>query len=281
MSNPSRFVIKDKVLQEQLDEKGIIVAGVLNTVDFEALKQLFLDTHKEILDAPQEVFYVSVNLKNRAEKEKIDVAVGKLLSPYFNKTFASYKRLVSAFQIKPISIESEVPVHQDWTLTDEEEHFSVTVWIPLCDTTINNGTLYALEGSHRKFKNLRGPGFRYPFTQVGKLIQSRMTPYVFEKGSMVVFYSNLVHYSPPNMSHHYRASAISAIIPSEAPVKLYFRNEQDNCIEVYQVPDDFYLKYEDFLQQKDLRPAGTLLGRLPISEMLPELNERSLADLMR
>ena len=57
-----------------------------------------------------------------------------------------------------------LPLHQDWSVVEEDKYQTLFVWCPLIDVSVLNGGLFVLPGSHRYFASLRSgsyPSNRY------------------------------------------------------------------------------------------------------------------------
>jgi len=105
---------------------------------------------------------------------------------------------------------SKVPWHQDKGYLDSEaeETPMVNFWIPLVDTTKENGCLEVIPGSHKRgLKPHGGPG------QVGKpaIADENLPPgpivaCPISRGGAIAFHPKLVHRSRPNRSQEIRWS---------------------------------------------------------------------------
>jgi ectoine hydroxylase-related dioxygenase (phytanoyl-CoA dioxygenase family) len=102
-----------------------------------------------------------------------------------------------------------VPLHQDWSLVDEDKYRSATVWLPLCDSVVANGAIHAIDGSHEMKAYPRGGTIHGKYEHLHEELKGMMKPYECEAGTIMLFDSRVLHYSPPNLSKKYRISVIN------------------------------------------------------------------------
>nr|XP_023018792.1 phytanoyl-CoA dioxygenase domain-containing protein 1-like [Leptinotarsa decemlineata] len=103
---------------------------------------------------------------------------------------------------------SEVMAHQDATYIHTEPTSCVGFWIPLDDTTIENGCLWFSRGSHKSGvhrRYIRNPDKTSEdllvFTSPAPYYQkSNFTAVPVKKGSCILIHGQVVHFSEPNKS---------------------------------------------------------------------------------
>src|SRR5690606_38611925 len=131
-----------------------------------------------------------------------------------------------------------------WSYIDESRNDSYAIWLPLQDLNENNGALHMIPGSH-KFKNgVRGPGVFCPFYEEHQWLQDHYGKALYLKaGEAVVWQHQVLHYSPPNLSNTSRIAATAIIVPRDEKIIHYFKPEEDDKVEVYEIEDDFFFHY--------------------------------------
>ena len=107
-------------------------------------------------------------------KQKINREVEILYGSKVDSTFHHIKKLGNSFLTKPSGAGGRMPVHQDWTVVDEDKFCSVTIWVPLQDVNENNGAMKVLPGSHRFSKTLRAPTLPNEFNGISDLVLEKM-----------------------------------------------------------------------------------------------------------
>lgn len=127
----------------------------------------------------------------------------------------------SMYIFKQPSIGGEVSIHRDSTFLYTTPESCIGLWLALEDSTLENGCLWAVPGSHtdgpvqRRFKrksDQSGVEFSGPDEAKYKLEQD-FVPLPVSAGTLVVLHGSLVHYSAPNTSsksrHAYSVHYIS------------------------------------------------------------------------
>ncbi len=108
-----------------------------------------------------------------------------------------------------------VPWHQDKSYwPDANSNPVITVWIPLVDSTHENGCLHLIPGTHRKRvighhrENYSGTGFLEMNLKVveREAKKRQIVALPMTKGSAILFNDRLLHSSTPNNSDHVRWS---------------------------------------------------------------------------
>ena len=103
---------------------------------------------------------------------------------------------------------TEVPWHQDVAFLDPDalQVPMINVWIPLVDTTIRNGCLTVLAGSHRTGVHLHGRLPEYPNAGIldGHVPDGRAVACEVGRGGFVLFHNRTVHSTFPNRSETVR-----------------------------------------------------------------------------
>jgi ectoine hydroxylase-related dioxygenase (phytanoyl-CoA dioxygenase family) len=115
----------------------------------------------------------------------------------------------------PIVAAGAVPWHQDKSYwPDANSNPVITVWIPLVDSTHENGCLHLIPGTHRKkvirFHAEQRTGTAYTETDLDVVRQESARRQIIAlpvpAGSAILFNDRLLHSSTPNNSDHVRWS---------------------------------------------------------------------------
>lgn len=254
-------VFKDKKLQKEFELKGFVVIPFLSEEEVEMLKQQYSDQVKET----PEGFYSTSFSKDEAVKNNLINGVDELFDEKTNGLFQSIKKLGSCYLNKSPGPQGEMPIHQDWTVVNEPEFDSITIWVPLCDVDENNGAMQVLEGSHRFGDALRSPSLTNPFLNVQNEIRNDLKTISMKAGQAMIFSQALLHASPPNKSSENRLVVTYGLIPSEAQLLFYHKNEY-GLVEKYEVNTDFFQKYNTQIGQKPTE--GKIIEQINYKESL-------------
>jgi len=147
--------------------------------------------------------------------------------------------------VKESGENSIMKIHQDWSYVEEAHYQSFAIWFPLSDLTQKNGALSMIPKSHLYGNHDRGPGVHCPFYENEEyLIQNFGKCLYLKKGQPVVWEHHLLHYSPPNLSEETRIAVTAIIVPKDIPVYHYFKNEEENLLEQFEIETDFYFNYK-------------------------------------
>ena len=224
-------VLKDEILQQELNREGIIQFPFLDDLALAELVKLYETMHPETPVGPIPGFYVSVHSPDLNYKLQIQNEINKTISPFCETVFKNYTCVNTAMLVKSASPESELIFHQDWNATDETKFASYTLWIPLIDTTIENGTLFAAKRTHRLGPTYRSASLPSVYSQIGNTIAKYLVPFELKAGNAVLFDKAILHQSPPNYGNRVRPTIVSTVIHSNAVYITYaFSSENKNEI---------------------------------------------------
>ncbi|GAB5538261.1 MAG: hypothetical protein Salg2KO_03640 [Salibacteraceae bacterium] len=260
MDNKTVSVIKDifieQALQRKLDRDGIVCFKLPKAQLVDDCAHVLESLAPPVPEAMKKVFYSGVMDNDVEQKHKISNALRDVIEPVFKSMIKGYTFISFSYMVKGAGEKSMLDIHQDWTITDEQKGWSYILWIPLIDSTIANGTMYALRGSHRFPDNIRGGGIFPKYMANRELAMKHMVPYTVKRGEAVIFNSRLIHFSPNNTTDKGRMTAAGTLAPIGLPIKLHNGSLVDGNLKVkaYNVPADFYLNYTNFMAQKDEAP---------------------------
>jgi len=238
-------IFNDENLQRQFDRDGFVVIPLLSAAEVEKLTAFFKELHPEL---PKQKFYSSTFSDNPEFKNSITAFAEHLYAPKVDALFHDIKKLGSSFLCKSTGAESKMPVHQDWTVVDESKYCSVTVWVPLVDTDETNGAIRVLRGSHTFTNTLRSPNLPSEYENVKDEIWNELEALPMKAGEAFIFNHALIHASFPNTSSKERLAITYGLIPKEAQLHLYLKNNAGK-IEKYKMPDDMFPRYNNIGEQ--------------------------------
>lgn len=157
-----------------------------------------------------------------------------------------------AYQVKPCSDQSDLQIHQDSTVIDEEKDYCLFIWIPFCDVNETNGPIWTMDGSHLWGNTQRSLGVPWNFLKHVDLLRKYMHPVLVNAGDVMVFDPALVHCSTPNFSDKVRHAITITVLRKNYQLVYYFKNKNGEAgtIEKYEVDENFYYGY-DFISQPD------------------------------
>lgn len=230
------FIAEDD--SEKFSRVGFLRKKLLQGPDISTLVNLY---HSYFPEGSQN-FYSSTFLKDiEAKKEMSNRLVG-LLNPAVEKLFKDYKVLGAQFLVKNPGEGGLLPFHQDWTIVDEENHRSITVWISLNDVTERNGAIKVVPYSHEYSRTPRGPGNFDALANIQDILDIHSHTLNMEQGEAFIFDHSIMHGSGINTTDTPRIAVAFGLVPKEADLVFYHKKD-NHTFEKYHVPDDFFLTF--------------------------------------
>ncbi len=252
-------ILQDAALQQELDREGVVTFPFLSADALAALRAFYHRLHPTVPQGPIKGFYVSVHSANLDYKLEIQNEVNRIIHPFCEQNFKHYLRANTAMLVKSASPESELVFHQDWNATDETQFRAYTFWVPLIDTTIENGTLFVAKRTHRIGPTYRSALLPSIYSQIGSTIAKYLVPYEVKAGNAVLFDKSVLHQSPPNFGTEVRPTVVSTIIHQDARYLTYAFNPNDKTtIEAYEVAHDYLQYYTSFFEDSIHLPANAI-----------------------
>lgn len=261
-------IFQDAELQKHFDEKGYVKVPFLNKEQIEELDKLFDELHPEL---PSEGFISGSYSSDMEYKQKSSDHIKRVFTESYERIFKNYTAFGGSFLFKMPSENSDLVLHQDWTIVDEEKAVALNCWVPLCDTDINNGTLMVLPGSqYSNFPVHRAPTLDFFFNGNDDMVREKLVPMNAKAGEAVILNQSLVHYSPPNLSGKIRKAITAGVKTKGAPMKFYYydRAAAQPKLDVYDMDENFLIMFENFgtdifLPPKHGKKVATIDYKLP------------------
>lgn len=274
-------VLKNKELQQELNREGVVQFPFLNADALRELTELYETLHPEIPVGPVKNFYVSTHSSNIDYKLKIESEVRKIIEPACKIYFKQYKLVTSALIIKSPSSESELGIHQDWTVVDELQYASYGLWIPLVDITIENGAIFVLKRSHRIGPTYRHTALPSVYSNIGDAAEKYLVPCEVKAGEAILFNQALLHKSSPNLSQHPRPSTVSTILPEHAPYLMYSPSTKPGNLNAWALKDDYVQRFHSFFEDSVPVPADAVLTVLNVPADFTPLSRDEFENLYK
>lgn len=251
---------KDSLLQEQIDAIGFVKVPLLNAEEVKDIKQYLLGQTPLEEMTKQYGFTSAVWISNSDTKTHLDAKVRGIVHAKLSTILEDFKALIYSAIGKGIGEKSELSLHQDWSVVDEEKDYSLSLWIPLSDSTLENGAIHFLEGSHKTHPSIRCGSVSHEYGDPETII-NQMNCVEVKAGEALIFYSRVLHYTPNNYSNQMRFAVISCLVSETAEIVQYYK-VSDTQLEVYKMEETFYNKYDNFLEQIDQKPNGIKIGEV-------------------
>jgi ectoine hydroxylase-related dioxygenase (phytanoyl-CoA dioxygenase family) len=219
-----------------LANDGYALIPLLDEAEVQALKAFF--ERKKAAEVDR--FYASVHSPDLDFRMEMDAKIREVLQPKLSQLLNEAELLGSSFIAKPKGGAGILPPHADWNIVDERFFRSYNLWIPLVDTTVANGAVHIIPGSHNWWDYFRGPGIPNPFAAHKDLIWKAMQPLEMKAGTALLYDHRLLHASPINQTDELRLACVSGIKPKAAKMFFYLQDQQG--IKAYKSTPEFYMQ---------------------------------------
>lgn len=267
-----RPVFRDAHLQAQFDRKGYVQTPFLDATQVEALKQAYFDTlgqsggsllaQEADFKSNSEVTYDFTFIdRNPAYKRLVYDTLADALDAPQSRLLDNYRPIIANF-IRKKPGGGEVPLHQNWAFVDERRCTSVSIWCPLVDSNADNGTLQFVDGSHKRFAEVRGPMVPWELNAIQRqIIAEQLTPAQnIQAGQAVVLDDSIVHYSNINRTDGLRLAIQLILVPREEPTIHFHMNPQHSPdrVEKLEVDVDFFMAFHPWKKPENFKLLDTL-----------------------
>ncbi len=243
-------LFKDQERQAFFEREGYAVFPLLEPDEAADLKNYYESLGLE--DEKGFGFHVSMDQKDKEMCRAVREKIWSVALPRLNEHLKDFKPFVASYVAKEVNPKGVVPAHQDWSFVDQEEegYCSLTCWIALVDTSLNNGGMGVIKGSHKLMMNHRpspSPQCPVPLSEHMFSIFPYLHTIDMKAGEVLLFDNRTFHASPPNTSDSIRLAAGVGITQKDAKLVHYYMKPDGNFKTMlrYNVDEDFFLKYEN------------------------------------
>jgi hypothetical protein len=188
-----------------------------------------------------------------------------LLKPTYGKLFINFKYTAVLIVAKFFGQNSAFGIHQDNTILNEIIYTPLTVWIPLQDTSLENGCLCVVPKSQKFAFPYRGISFKGQFQDIENEIKPYLLPIFMKAGDILIFDNRMFHYSPPNTLNKPRVVAMNHIFHEDADILTCFKKDELSPIEIYKQTEDYLLTYKDFKNVPTFADSGIKINELYVN----------------
>ncbi len=234
-------IFRDKQTEEKFQRDGYVVLDFMSAKQAQTIASKFYETHQQT----PEGFYADAF--NPDDKLKADIfkRADDIMAPRLNEVFYDYKKLGCTFLSKSPGDKGKVGVHQDWTIVDERQYYSATIWIPVVDVNEQNGALKVLPGSHLFFQAYRSNNIPYGYRGHEEMIWENMITVPMKGGQAFILNHAVIHASGSNVTNAERLVIAYGVTHVNAALTFYHKQKEDpgNLVEQYAMPDDFFQQY--------------------------------------
>ncbi|MBS1595193.1 MAG: phytanoyl-CoA dioxygenase family protein [Bacteroidetes bacterium] len=232
--------LNDPALERELQDTGYIrIPHFLSAAEVTALLDIYRRNHP----APEPDAGMWNSLYNQSEDGAMSMSeqILHILRPRLDALFVSYYAPVGTFMSKNNNKYSECDLHRDFSIADEEQYQYRNLWMPLVDTTLQNGALFALPGSHRVFDYMLPMFCEWPYRgMLTELIPLAQT-IECQAGDLVIYLDKTLHGSHVNHSGHSRPVVHFGALHPDVEMRFHWLDRAAQRVRAYLVPFSFYL----------------------------------------
>lgn len=211
-------------------------------------------------------------------RSRILASVGEIIAPAVGSVVDDYRIIGAGFRVKQVGPDSELPLHQDPTQVDEERSWLMNIIIPIVDTSIDNGALKVVPGSHKIMRQLRSLDLedRAETLELDAVLEPLVETLPMQAGDAIFYLQSVLHGSGANLTANPRPLMLGTVMERNTPVTVYFRQaDRPRMFDRYEVPDNYFNQMEDFDRDHKLRPnVGRFTGEIE------DLHDRSRDELL-
>jgi ectoine hydroxylase-related dioxygenase (phytanoyl-CoA dioxygenase family) len=246
-----RPLFKNSLLQEEMDCRGFVVMPLLRESQIRGLRRLY---DEFINQASISDLYESSRHNSLETNQQINQAICAEIEATLKDSFDACQFFGGTFMVKSHQDSTVLPLHQDWSVVEENEYGTAFIWCPLQDVDAFNGGIFVLKGSHKYFNGIRSgsyPSNRYilPYE-----LHHCTTNIPLKAGEAIIYFDRLFHGSHSNQSTGDRIVVTGRVVEREARL-VYFHKRNEDEVDVYPADPAFYLSHIDTLAKGRL-PSG-------------------------
>ncbi|MFT5827565.1 MAG: hypothetical protein ACI9AB_000512, partial [Urechidicola sp.] len=201
-----KALFKDENKQKFFEKNGYVKFPMLDIEEVDVLKKFFYEEDLRVLSGYG--FNMSMENEDKQKVARIREKIYEIALPKAMEHFYNAKVIAGSFVVKEKNPQGVVPPHQDWTFVENEgEYYSVTCWIPLVPTKLENGYMGVIKGSHLMYDNIRpspSPQVPTPLMEHLFTIFPYLEMFEMQPGEALIFDHRTFHASSPNITDNPR-----------------------------------------------------------------------------
>jgi len=278
-------IFGDCNLQAEYEEKGFAKATLLSDQQVGHLLAEVAKLHPDdgfapsVSAGPSLPYHVTFLDSNKSYRRAVFQLVGDFFTDKLKQVLPDYYILNTSLVIKPPG-SGMFEVHHDWGFVADLAIKCMTVWCPLVDTSIENGTIHVLPGSHQLIQEFRAPNVSSYFDDFPDAIIERwLEPIPTQAGHALLWDNHMIHWSGDNHTDAPRIAVQITCIPSRSqPVFIYYDEQFPGRFEIIEAGQEFWLT-TDHRQLFARQPQWKCLGYIPNENR--RITEAEFSELLR
>lgn len=262
-------IFREAKHQKEYEETGFARASMLSDREVEQLLSRIAELRPDgefssnASMATRRAHHVSAMDPDRQYRRRVFELISDYFADKVRDCLPSYCILNANIVIKPPR-SGFFEIHQDWAFVADKATKCMTVWCPLVDTSMDNGAVHLLPGSHRLDQAIRVPNMPSYFDDFSDtLVERWLQPVPAKAGHALIWDSHMIHWSGENHTTSPRVAVQMSCIPIQSqPVFIYYDKAMPNRLEIFAADQEFWLT-NDHQQLFSRQPHWVSLGYLP------------------
>ena len=250
-------LLKDPSLQADFERDGFVVVRLFTSEQTSLLLDLY---RRYIQEDKVSGLYESSRHNNYQVNRSINEAVREQVALAGQDLFLPSKIYGGSFMVKSHAESEVLPLHQDWSVLEEQKYSTLFVWCPLMDVSVVNGCLFVLPGSHVYFQSLRSGSYPSDRFILPPDLHRHTQDIPLRAGEAVLYSDQVFHGSYANNGSGDRVVVTARVMEQEADL-VYFHKANDREVDVCRADEEFYLTHIDSLAKGKLPPTVSKLYR--------------------
>ncbi len=261
-------IFADACRQQEFVRSGYTILPLMSEQEAQALDAEIAalelgDGFARNSDRFSEAYHATYFDEDRAYRRRAYAFARRVMVERAGRLLRGYRMIAGGFVVKRPG-DGAVPLHRDWTLTQDPRDVTLNFWCPLVDTDDSNGTLRLVIGSHKLVPNIETAHVTPYFAPYGPALKEMSKAVTVKAGEALVFDSGSLHWSAANRSERARTAILSTWIPAPSRTVFYAldRSTGGNRFELFDMEDDALIDHTPTqLAERDFRRPS--LGFVP------------------
>jgi hypothetical protein len=240
-------IFKSEIAQKEFEEIGFCILKLDN---FKIIEEIII-AKNNFFTCIDDGFFLSHYNNNKAKNQEISNKLINSAIVELSNHFIDFEPIVAHFIFKKGLHNEAFNLHQDWSYVDENIDLPIQVWIPLQETNKENGGLFILPESHKKF-NPRSAYFGINMHEATEIEKEKLIAINLELGEFVCYHPGVFHGSFENKTNLDRNAVLIAL--SHKNADLFYFEKPSNEFGQYNkkvIQKDFFLA-DHFNMQNNL-----------------------------
>jgi ectoine hydroxylase-related dioxygenase (phytanoyl-CoA dioxygenase family) len=231
----------DENLQKEYEDIGYIhLKNVLDDEDLLKLKVLF-DSHYNYSGEHVTMWNSLCDIPHD-KSAVLSTSILAIVKPKLDQHLKNYICPAATFLVKNPTPESTVHLHRDFSVQDEADYSYQNIWLPIVDTTPQNGQLYVLKRSHKFFNYPLPHNTVWPYLVNEQTLIKYCDVIDAKAGDLIIYGDKILHGSSDNMTLKARPVVHFGLLHPDAKLLYYYLNPANNEVTVYEVPYSFFFE---------------------------------------